>query len=514
VFDSWKQWEGQTVDSAFPLLRYLGGSQRGGVFFTERRDHGRTVPAAIKLVLSSSEKAVLRLSRWQQAARLSHPQLLRLYETGRSELSAVPFVYVVMQIADENLGQVLAERALTPEEARAMLPGLLDVLRYLHSKGFVHGHLKPSNLLAIGDQLKISSDRVCRAGEPLENPSDPDEYDPPEHARGIIPVSERASREADIWSLGVTLVEALTGNRPVPLAAGQNVVVPANLPEPFAEIARHCLRPGPLDRWTIAQVADCLAGGKPTALSPAPAPAPAPVPAPAPRVRADAAAPAAAPSEPADKRHGSRVLAAVAVLVVAIVAAVGWMRYQSSSAESTAAQIASTAGVSNPVAPEAPPATPPPPAASAGQSRQNIASSASPRASARIAETKPAPAPPLEPNRPNRAKPLREAVDSGVIRGDVARQVMPQVAHSALDTIQGTVRVRIKLQVDPSGGVTDAQFESQGPSKYFARAAMQAAQDWKFKPPEAGGRQVASTWQLRFEFDRDGAKAVPTQTAP
>jgi TonB family protein len=91
---------------------------------------------------------------------------------------------------------------------------------------------------------------------------------------------------------------------------------------------------------------------------------------------------------------------------------------------------------------------------------------------------------------------------------------MPQVSHSALDTIQGAVRVAIKLNVDPSGRVTDTSFESEGPSKYFARMAMQAAQNWKFKPPLAGGRQVPSTWELQFEFTRDGAKVVPTQTAP
>jgi len=43
------------------------------------------------------------------------------------------------------------------------------------------------------------------------------------------------------------------------------------------------------------------------------------------------------------------------------------------------------------------------------------------------------------------------------------------------------VKVTVNVDVDRSGNVEDAQLESSGPSKYFARAALQAAQHWKFK---------------------------------
>ena len=101
-----------------------------------------------------------------------------------------------------------------------------------------------------------------------------------------------------------------------------------------------------------------------------------------------------------------------------------------------------------------------------------------------------------------------------MVHGEVAHQVMPEVLQSARNTIRGTVRVSVKVNVDRSGNVEDTELESRGPSKYFARAALQAAQDWKFKPPKIGDQGVLSSWTLRFEFTRDETTAVPTQEMP
>ena len=78
----------------------------------------------------------------------------------------------------------------------------------------------------------------------------------------------------------------------------------------------------------------------------------------------------------------------------------------------------------------------------------------------------------------------------------------------------------VKVNVDRSGNVEDAELDSRGPSKYFARAALQAAQDWKFKPAMVDGQGVLSTWILRFEFTRSGTNcshprnAIGGQVAP
>jgi len=101
-----------------------------------------------------------------------------------------------------------------------------------------------------------------------------------------------------------------------------------------------------------------------------------------------------------------------------------------------------------------------------------------------------------------------------MVRGEVAQQVLPDVLESARNTIRGTVKVTVNVDVDRSGNVEGAELESSGPSKYFARAALQAAQHWSFKPPNIGGQGVLSSWNLRFEFTRGGTKVTPTQENP
>ncbi len=262
--DKWKQWENQTLDNRFPLLRYLGGSEHCAVFLTERHAGERLVKAAIKIIPASREKGELQLSSWQKASELSHPHLIPIHEMGRFELGGVPVVYVVMECAEENLAQVLPGRALTVAEAREMLASVLDVLAYLHGKGFVHGHIKPANIMASGDELKVSSDALRRAGESLDDPGNQTPYDSPEIVRGVNSVSQTMSPAGDVWSLGMTLVETLTQNLPVVRTAEQkDPVLPKSLQEPFLDIARHCLVRNPQARWTVAQIAARLEGRAP-----------------------------------------------------------------------------------------------------------------------------------------------------------------------------------------------------------------------------------------------------------
>ena len=81
------------------------------------------------------------------------------------------------------------------------------------------------------------------------------------------------------------------------------------------------------------------------------------------------------------------------------------------------------------------------------------------------------------------------------------QQVLPNPAQSARDTIRGTVRVAVKVQVDESGAVTQATIDSRGPSQFFADRALQAAPLWKFSPAKQDGRPVPSEWLLHFEID-------------
>jgi TonB family protein len=102
----------------------------------------------------------------------------------------------------------------------------------------------------------------------------------------------------------------------------------------------------------------------------------------------------------------------------------------------------------------------------------------------------------------------------GSSRGEVLDQVLPDVSGKARATIHGKVRVSVMVHVDPSGGVSEAEFDSPGPSKFFADLAMQAARKWAFTPPEVNGKSVASEWRIRFEFTQKDTKVIPTQTTP
>src|ERR1017187_3036264 len=159
-----KLWEGRVIDGRFPLLLYLGSGDRSAVFATVT-DDGTFPSAAIKLVEANPEDAEARLAGWAAATTLSHPHLMRVFQTGRCQLDGAEFIFLVMERADEDLSQVLPLRPLSAAETSEAMASILDALAYLHALGLVHTRLRPANILAAGDQLKISSDRLCRAGE-------------------------------------------------------------------------------------------------------------------------------------------------------------------------------------------------------------------------------------------------------------------------------------------------------------------------------------------------------------
>jgi TonB family protein len=248
---NWKSWEGQTIDDRFRLLQFLHESNDSAVFLTEYGEHDPR-KAAIKLIPEDAENAPRLLQQWERTAKLSNPHLLRIFASGRCELDNTGWIYVVTEYAEEDLSQVLAQRPITPAEAQEMLEPILDALAYIHANGFVHGRVRPGNIVGVDEQLKLSSDTVCPSGKGNSGLRDPDAYDPPEFGRvGYSPA-------ADIWSLGITLVEAMTQR--LPSLEGKEPVVPETIPAPFRDIARQCLRLDPQRRGTAADITKRLHG--------------------------------------------------------------------------------------------------------------------------------------------------------------------------------------------------------------------------------------------------------------
>jgi TonB family protein len=488
----WKQWEGQVVNGSFPLRQYLGGSDHSAVFLTERRGR-EPQKAVIKLIAVDPANTAAQLARWEFAAKLSHPHLLRLFETGSCQLDSVVLLYVVMEYAEENLAQILPYRPITPAEARDLLEPALDTLAYIHGKFLAHGRLKPSNILAAGDQLKLSSDSLVRVDDPTGGVTKgsaayPTAYDAPEIGVGKI------SSASDSWSLGMTLMEALTQR--LPAREGMAEPVLETVPAPYMGIAHCCLRRDPERRCSAADIAARLRANSPSSIS---------------KVISKAQGPSTL-RIPAASAKWRYILPVAVVALVAGALLIGprlldqrsgsqpaeispERSAESSPAPSQRASALSTAQPSGAARPEVTPtkAAAKPSARKPGNPTQNPAAAARATAPAVI---EPAPSAAEAP-----------AAISG--QGAVLQQVMPSVSKSARNTIHGTIKIRVKVGVDSGGNVETASFVTPGPSKYFARQAMEAAQQWKFVPG-----QDARTWIVRFGFTRSGTDAVLEPTKP
>ena len=251
----WAKLETHVVDGAFPLQRCIGSTDHGGVFLTQSAEYPGA-DLALKLIPLDTKSAQAQLARWRAATRLSHPHLLRIFKVGVCQLDGVHYLYVLMEYADQTLAQVLEARALTEDEVREMLVPTLAALEYLHRAHVAQGSLKPSNILVVGDQLKLASDTLRFIGE-----SD-----------------AGASAEDDVRALCATLCEALTRTRPSDRNGTGYVELPEALPASFQAVVSRCLSQEPRDRPTVASLNGWLRG-EPLAMAPhAPATTPAPQP--------------------------------------------------------------------------------------------------------------------------------------------------------------------------------------------------------------------------------------------
>jgi serine/threonine protein kinase len=249
--DVWQQWEGKVVNSVFPLRRFLGGSGQNGVFLTEQSTENRP-DVAIKFVPADTVQAEAQLVQWVASTTLLHPSLVRIFDVGRYRFEGREYLFVVTEYADQTLAEILPRRPLAVEEVRELLVPTLDALLFLHRKGLIHGHLKPSNFLAVNDRLKLASDTVRPINHTASGRARTSAYDPPE-------LKDRGMNAAgDIWGLGMTLLEALTQRTTA--WPDETVSIPADLPAPFANAVSKCLSIAPAARPTVLDLdAQCKA---------------------------------------------------------------------------------------------------------------------------------------------------------------------------------------------------------------------------------------------------------------
>ncbi|MGP8250805.1 MAG: serine/threonine protein kinase [Terracidiphilus sp.] len=455
--EGFTQLEGRVVNGRFRLLRWLGGSRVSDVFLTAiEGDTSRM--AVLKLVAATAPDAEVRLASWIAAARLSHPNLISIIDCGRCEIDGCQFVYEVMEYADEVLAEILPARPLSPDETREMLRPVLNALEYMQAHGYVHGRIKPSNILVVNDRLKLSGDCIALAAGNSAARAETGAYDAPELGRGTV------SPAVDVWALGMTLVAALT-QKPAPWERWiqEEPVIPAGIAEPFGQIAQACLRVDPAKRCTLDRLRAILDPGS--------------VP-PVAAIRPEKTKPREETKRAS--RWKANLIAVAAVVVVA------WAALMVRKAEFPAK---GTRGGEQQTPASASVATPAPKTATEKPSPSGRGRQAAP-------ETKVGAGP--------------VSVLPGVGSNGVLRRVIPDVPPAAQQSIRGQVVVGVRVTVDAAGNVTDAVLESPSRSTYFNRVAVDAARQWKFAAERAGGTPGGRSWTIQFEFRQDGIDAGAT----
>jgi outer membrane biosynthesis protein TonB len=440
----WTKWESQIVNGVFPLRRFLGRSNHSVVFLTECRAQN-LVNAAIKIIPADAARAESRLSRWQLAAALSHPHLIRVLEAGRCKLGGHPFLFVVTEYAEQNLAQILPHRALTPSEVQEMLTPTLDALAYLHRQNLVHGQLKASNFLVVNDQLKLSSDTIRAAAD----------------TTGI-------DLSGDVRALGATIVEALTQNRPALNAPAGALPLPATLSPGLADALRRSLSPESGNRPTVSDLRKLAASAAEAPTLPAPEPQIAiPLGIPVPEVSAQPAAvtppEATHASGPAVSRRPAATRAPyerwlVPVVAVGLVLLAVW----------------------------------------AGSRMLRSHAEPRPRANAVPIASQQTPSPAA----------AQSAVTTQSQGTPVVHEEIPTISRGARDSIHGQIKVAVRVTVDRAGNVMAENLETHGSSRYFARLASDAAKKWKFAPVDNPSPREWSV-QFEFSRNGATGLAVP-----
>jgi tetratricopeptide (TPR) repeat protein len=195
------------------------------------------------------------------AAQLNHPHIVTIYDAGESEHG----FYLAMEHVDgTTLKDILQRRGpLSPAGVLYVLRQLTDALAYAHSRKVVHRDIKTANTMWTKDkQVKIMDFGLAKLMEEVRNAttliSGTPFYMSPEQTLG-----RNVDHRTDLYSLGVTLFELVTGDLPfrkgnvpyhhVHTAPPDPREIRAEVPETLARLILHCLEKDPAARFQSAQ---------------------------------------------------------------------------------------------------------------------------------------------------------------------------------------------------------------------------------------------------------------------
>src|SRR5919107_862829 len=228
-------------DGRYRISRKLGSGGMANVYLASDQELGRRV--AIKILddrHARDEQFVERFRREaQNAAGLSHPSIVSIYDRGEAEGT----YYIAMEhVEGRTLKELLVARGPSPLGiAIDYTRQILSALRFAHRNGIVHRDIKPHNVIVDGEgRVKVMDFGIARAGAASQMTEAGSiigtaQYLSPEQARGA-PVDQTS----DLYSTGIVLFELLTGT--VPFSGETPVEIAmkhlSQVPEPPSELRR------------------------------------------------------------------------------------------------------------------------------------------------------------------------------------------------------------------------------------------------------------------------------------
>jgi ubiquinone/menaquinone biosynthesis C-methylase UbiE/predicted Ser/Thr protein kinase len=253
----------------YELLEEIARGGMGIVYRARQKSLNRIV--AVKMILSgqfAGKDEVLRFrAEAESAARLQHPHIVRIHETGERE--GQPY-FSMDFVEGGNLAALVREKPLSAKRAAAYVKTVAEAIHYAHEQGILHRDLKPSNVLIDqADQPRVTDFGLARrmtrdsfltlTGEVMGSPN----FMPPEQAGAKF----KAGRYSDVYGLGAVLFYLVT-RRP-PFVAGtvaetlQHVLnsepvsprlLHLGVPEDIATICLKCLEKEPSRRYPTARL--------------------------------------------------------------------------------------------------------------------------------------------------------------------------------------------------------------------------------------------------------------------
>lgn len=249
----------------------LGEIARGGMGVVYKaRQIALNREVAIKMILSGQFANDDEMERFyaeaEAAASLNHPNIVTIYEIG--EIDGRHF-FSMEYVPGDSLADLVRERPLAPRRAANYISGICEAVQLAHDNGILHRDIKPANVLVNTKDIPLVTDfglakqvheksGMTIEGSVLGTPS----YMPPEQARGNL---DEVDTRSDIYAIGATLYQLLTGNPPFAAASVYETIrqvlnkEPAqpqernpDIPQDLSTICMKCLQKSPDKRYQSA----------------------------------------------------------------------------------------------------------------------------------------------------------------------------------------------------------------------------------------------------------------------